>query len=86
MPGCTAGLGGLTVTPVMVTTELLTVKLNALVAFPTELFARTVKLYVPAVVGVPEIVPVLGLMVKPAGRAPEVISHVIGIDPVAVRK
>lgn len=36
------------------------------------------------VVGVPEIVPVLGLSVKPAGKAPDAIDHVYGsVPPVA---
>ena len=32
---------------------------------------------VPAVVGVPEIVPVLALRVNPAGRLPELTDHVM---------
>jgi len=36
----------------------------------------TVKLLLPMPVGVPEITPVLGARVNPAGRLPEVIDHV----------
>jgi hypothetical protein len=35
-----------------------------------------VKLDVPVAVGVPEIVPVVAAMVRPAGNLPEVIDHV----------
>jgi hypothetical protein len=35
-----------------------------------------VKLYVPPVVGVPEMMPVVAARVSPAGRLPEVIDHV----------
>ena len=38
--------------------------------------AVTVKLEVPAVVGVPEITPVAGARANPAGRVPVVIDHV----------
>lgn len=39
-------------------------------------FACTVKLYVCAVVGVPEIMPLVLLSVSPGGIVPEVIDHV----------
>jgi hypothetical protein len=58
--------------------------LSALVALPTLFVALTVKLNVPAVVGVPVIAPVLEFKLKPAGRLPTVIDHVIGAVPVAV--
>jgi hypothetical protein len=46
---------------------------------------RTVKLYVPTAVGVPEITPVL-LSESPAGRLPEETAHVYEPDPpVAMR-
>ena len=46
---------------------------------------RTVKLYVPTAVGVPEITPVL-LSESPAGRLPEETDHVYEPDPpVAMR-
>jgi hypothetical protein len=45
----------------------------------------TVKLDVPAVVGVPEITPVEAARLNPAGRLPVVINHVYGVwPPVAV--
>jgi hypothetical protein len=37
--------------------------------------ALTVKLYVPVVVGVPEITPVLGPSVIPSGKAPLCIAY-----------
>jgi hypothetical protein len=40
-------------------------------------------LYAAAVVGVPEIVPLLAFKLKPVGRLPLEIVHVIGVDPVA---
>jgi hypothetical protein len=42
---------------------------------------RTVKLAVPAVVGVPEMIPVLAARLKPAGKVPVVIDHVNGVVP-----
>ena len=50
---------------------------NANVALPALLVARTVKLTVPAVVGVPEITPVVELSDKPAGTLPTVTVHVL---------
>jgi hypothetical protein len=41
-----------------------------------ESVALTLKLYVPAVVGVPEITPVLAVSLKPAGSAPPLIAQV----------
>jgi hypothetical protein len=35
-----------------------------------------VKLDVPIVVGIPEIMPLVGVRLNPAGRLPEVIDHV----------
>jgi hypothetical protein len=40
-----------------------------------------VKLDVPLVVGVPEIKPVLGTRLNPAGRLPEAIAQVYGAAP-----
>ena len=51
--------------------------LNCFVPEPDELAALTVNVDVPAVVGVPEIVPVLALRVNPAGRLPELTDHVM---------
>jgi len=64
---------------------LLMTMLSALEAFPALLDALTVKLDVPAVIGVPDIVPVFTFKPKPAGRLPTVIAHVIGAVPVAAR-
>ena len=44
-----------------------TVKVSVALPVPPELVALMVTLYVPAVVGVPEINPVLVFTVKPAG-------------------
>jgi hypothetical protein len=57
--------------------------LSALVALPILFAALTVKLNVPAVVGVPVIAPVVAFKPKPAGRLPAEIDHVIGTVPVA---
>lgn len=47
--------------------------------------AATVKLAMPALVGVPEIRPVLD-MLRPAGRLPDATDHVYpGVPPVALR-
>ena len=59
--------------------------LSALVAFPALFDALTVKFDVPAAVGVPVIAPVASFKLKPAGRLPVVIVHVIGAVPVAAR-
>ena len=56
---------------------------NALVSLPTLLVAFTVKLEVPATVGVPDITPAAE-SVKPVGRLPLANDHVIGVVPVAV--
>ena len=42
-------------------------------ALPSVTF--TVKLYVAAVVGVPEITPVAPVRVRPVGKLPELIDH-----------
>jgi hypothetical protein len=57
--------------------------LRALVPFPAAFVALTVKLNVPAAVGVPEITPVVGFKLKPAGRLRADIDQVIGAVPVA---
>ena len=45
---------------------------------------RTVKLLVPVPVGVPEIIPVPGASVSPAGRVPDAMDQVYGgVPPVA---
>ena len=58
--------------------------LNALVTFPAEFVALTVKLNGPAVVAVPVIAPVVAFKFKPVGRLPLANAHVIGVVPVAV--
>ena len=58
--------------------------LRLLVPFPAALVALTVKLNVPAVVGVPEIIPVVSFRLRPAGSVRLEIDHVIGVVPVAV--
>jgi hypothetical protein len=57
--------------------------LKYFVVFPAVFSALTTKLDVPAVVGVPEINPVLEFKFNPAGRVPLVIDQVIGVVPVA---
>ena len=58
--------------------------LIALVTFPAEFAALTVKLYVFAAVGVPVIAPVEAFKFKPVGSVPLDIFHVIGVVPVAL--
>jgi len=59
--------------------------LNAIVASgETPFTALTVKLNVPAAVGVPEITPPLERL-KPPGRVPLAMLHVMGVSPLAVR-
>ena len=58
---------------------------SAFVASPVPLVALTVKFDVPAVVGLPEITPVVALSDKPAGRLPAEMLHVMGVVPVAAR-
>ena len=59
--------------------------LRSFQSYPAALNALTVKLDVPAVVGVPVIAPVSTFKLKPAGRLPMVIAQVIGVVPVAVK-
>jgi len=69
---------------VTVSTGALMVMLNAFVLVSgglPESVTFTVKLEVPAVVGVPVIAPVLALRLNPAGKAPLVILHVNGETP-----
>ena len=66
----------------------LTVRVKALVAVAATLSAtRTVKLDVPATVGVPEITPVELPRESPVGRLPTVTVHEPygGVPPVALR-
>ena len=75
-------LGSVVVVIVGGTEVELIVIANAFVLNPILFSALTVKLNVPAVVGVPEISP-LAEMVKPLGRLPLSILHVMGVLPVA---
>jgi hypothetical protein len=59
--------------------------LSDLVTLPALFVALTVKLDVPAAVGVPVIDPDVPFKLKPAGRLPLAIAHVIGAVPVAMR-
>jgi len=59
------------------------IMLRAFTTFPAEFVALTVKENVPIAVGVPEITPVPSFRLKPAGRVPVAIDHVIGVVPVA---
>jgi hypothetical protein len=58
---------------------------NSSVSLPAAFEAVTVKLYVPVVVGVPEITPVVVLRDRPAGNSPSDTLHVMGSVPVAAR-
>ena len=64
------------------TAELVTTIDNAFVSLPTLLVALTVKLEVPAVLGVPEMMPADD-SVNPAGKLPLCNDHVIGVVPEA---
>ena len=64
---------------------LLITMLKALVALPAIFSAITVKLNVPAVVGVPEITPAAPFKPNPEGRLPLAKVQVIGVVPVAAR-
>ena len=57
---------------------------NVFVSSPALFVTLTVKLEIPAVVGVPDIVPV-ELRFNPVGKLPFDIDHVIGAVPVAAR-
>jgi hypothetical protein len=59
--------------------------LNACVAVcrvgAVESVTLTAKLNVPAVVGVPEIVPLAAAIVRPAGNVPELMLQLYGVVP-----
>jgi hypothetical protein len=57
--------------------------LRVLETFPTVLIALTVKLNVPTVVGVPEIIPPV-VKLKPFGKKPLVIDQISGVGPLAL--
>ena len=69
-------IGAIAVVPMVI--------VNALVSLPALLVAFTVKLNVPVVVGVPDIVPLVE-RVNPVGRLPFAIAQFMGVVPVAVR-
>jgi hypothetical protein len=50
-------------------------KVSVCVAFPKPSSTCTVNSYVPPAVGVPDILPVVTLRLKPSGRLPEIIDH-----------
>jgi len=78
-------LGKETVVMVGATPVLLIIMLSVLEMFPKLFVALTVKLNVPAAIGVPVIAPVDVFKFKPVGRLPFTILHVIGVVPVALR-
>jgi hypothetical protein len=57
--------------------------LRDLVPFPAEFVALAVKVNVPIVVGVPEIIPLDVFKLKPVGSLPLETDQVIGVVPVA---
>ena len=59
--------------------------LRLLVTLPALFVALTEKLDDPTVVGVPVIAPLAVFKLRPTGRLPVAIAHVIGVVPVAVR-
>jgi hypothetical protein len=80
-------VGGVTVIPVRVLVlpevDAVMVIESGFVALPVLLIALTVKSDSPSVVGVPEIMPVVSARLKPAGKLPLSIFHVMGVSPVA---
>ena len=59
-----------------------TVMVMVLVKLPAMFVARTLKLNLPAAVGVPVIVPVLLFILSPGGKLEADIDHVMGVVPV----
>lgn len=59
--------------------------LSALVSLPSLFSALTVKVAVPAAVGMPLISPVFSFRFKPAGSTPSSMLHVMGAVLMAVR-
>jgi hypothetical protein len=67
--------------------DWLTVTERLAVAMPLALSATCAKkLVVPAVVGVPEITPVLAANVNPGGKMPELMLHVYGAVPLVAAR
>ena len=69
----------------MITGSAVMTILRFFTLFPAVFAALIEKLYVPVVVGVPEITPVDAFKFKPDGSLPLEIDHVIGVVPVAAR-
>ena len=65
-------------------TGAFTVRLSCTELVPKALVALTVKVAVPNTVGVPLMTPVEAFKVSPAGSAPPVRAHVIGVLPEAL--
>jgi hypothetical protein len=62
-----------------------TVRPSTLELLPKALVALTVKPVTPAAAGVPPMVAADALKVRPAGKAPPVTAHLIGVLPEAAR-
>src|SRR5262245_34896364 len=77
-PSTTAGTG---LVGQIVPVTALTATLRVFVALWAPAVTWTVKLEVPAAVGVPEIRPEFGVRLRPAGSDPLTIDHVYGGDP-----
>ena len=58
---------------------------NSFISLPTRFSALTVNLAVPSAVGVPLISPVSLFRLRPAGRPPFSMLHMMGVVPLAVR-
>ena len=58
--------------------------LRGIVVFPAVFCTLAVKLNVPIVNGVPDIIPVTPFKLKPVGRLPLAIDQVTGIVPFAI--
>ena len=58
---------------------------SSFVSLPALFSAVTVNLTVPSAVGVPLILPVSLFRLRPSGRAPPLMLHLMGVVPSAVR-
>ena len=67
-----------------VSAVLVTTIHSGFVSFPAAFVAITLKLCEPALVGVPDITPVVPFQDRPIGRLPPFIPKVIGAVPVAL--
>lgn len=66
--------------------ELIVIETAAVATAPRLSFTWTVKFDVPFAVGIPEINPVPGEMLRPAGKLPAEMLHVYGVDPPAASR